>query len=204
MRVARPGDHVVVHYVVRLEGGSTTSSRGPNRAPLRLTVGVDHPRLPGLGSSLVGLAAGDCLSLHVPAERAYGLSDRGRAHHGASARHAGRAVSNRGQWTLRRDSRGRRHLVRSEGGSDQVVVFDANRCWAEQALRFEIEVLSVESAGADARNSYPGPRLLAIGDPLPDLPSVACRVAAPGLGSPRLAIWHDPSEREGGSLDHPM
>lgn len=203
MRVAQPDDVVTVHYVVQLEDGSTSSSRGPNRAPLRLTVGVDHPRLPGLGSTLVGLASGDRLTVQVPAGRAYGLSDRARAHRGAPALSSDRAMLNCGFWTLRRDSRGRRHLVRTEAGRDRVVVFDANRRWAEQVLRFEIEVLSVERAGADRRESHPGPRLLAVGDPSPELPSVACRVAAPGLGSTRLALWHDPSEG-GGFNGHPV
>ena len=56
MRTAQPGDHIQVHYVKSLQNGSVTSSRG--RAPLQLTVGIDHPRLPGIGVALVGLAPG--------------------------------------------------------------------------------------------------------------------------------------------------
>ena len=71
MRTAQLGDRVQVHYLKRLQDGSVASSRG--RSPLELTVGVGHPRLPGLGLALVGLAAGECRTLKVPAEQAYGL-----------------------------------------------------------------------------------------------------------------------------------
>src|SRR5262249_19750217 len=56
MRTARPGDRVQVHYVKRFQDGSVTSSR--ERGPLEVTIGVDHPRLPGLGLALVGLSPG--------------------------------------------------------------------------------------------------------------------------------------------------
>ena len=54
MRTAQMGDKVRVHYVKRLQDGSRASSR--NSGPLELTVGIGHPRLPGLGLALVGLA----------------------------------------------------------------------------------------------------------------------------------------------------
>ena len=66
MQKAQQGDHVQVHYVKRFQDGSTTSSR--SRSPLELTIGTAHPRLPGLGLALVGLAAGECRTLRVPPE----------------------------------------------------------------------------------------------------------------------------------------
>jgi FKBP-type peptidyl-prolyl cis-trans isomerase 2 len=78
MRTVQQGDRVQVHYVKRLQDGSVVSSRG--RAPLELTVGTDHPRLPGLGLALVGLAAGASTTLSVPPERAYGPPDPARVH----------------------------------------------------------------------------------------------------------------------------
>src|SRR5262245_27863177 len=73
MQTAQPGDRVQVHYVKRLQDGSVASSH--DRGPLEVTVGVDHPRLPGLGLALVGLAPGTSTRVRVPAERAYGPSD---------------------------------------------------------------------------------------------------------------------------------
>ena len=68
MHTAQTGDRVQVHYVVRSPDGSARSSRG--REPLELTVGIEHPRLPGLGLGLVGLAPGETAKLTVPPERA--------------------------------------------------------------------------------------------------------------------------------------
>src|SRR5262245_5336804 len=69
MQTAQQGDRVQVHYVKRFQDGSVASSR--DRGPLELTIGTDHPRLPGLGSALVGLAPGACATVNVPAGRAY-------------------------------------------------------------------------------------------------------------------------------------
>ena len=71
MRTAQPGDQVSVHYVKRSENGGVVSSRG--RAPLVLTVGTEHRRLPGLATVLVGRCAGERIKLQVPAEQAYGV-----------------------------------------------------------------------------------------------------------------------------------
>src|SRR5436853_5894668 len=57
MRTVQSGDSVRVHYVKRFQDGSVASSRG--RVPVELTVGIDHPRLRGLGLALVGLAPGE-------------------------------------------------------------------------------------------------------------------------------------------------
>ena len=47
MQTAQSGDRVRIHYVKRFQDGSVVSSTG--RAPVEMTVGTDHPRLPGLG-----------------------------------------------------------------------------------------------------------------------------------------------------------
>src|SRR5438132_9453897 len=84
MQTAQPGDRVQVHYVKRAQDGSKTSSK--DRAPLELTVGIDHPRLPGLGLSLVGLAPGASTTVSVPAEQAYGPADTTRVRRWARTR----------------------------------------------------------------------------------------------------------------------
>src|SRR5207249_3045361 len=66
MQTVQRGDRVQVHYVFHFQDGDATPSRKRDRGLLQLTVGVDHSRLPGLGLSLLGLAVGEHLSLHVP------------------------------------------------------------------------------------------------------------------------------------------
>ena len=46
MQTARLGDSVWVRYVKRTQDGSVVPAR--SRTPVEMTVGVDHPRLPGL------------------------------------------------------------------------------------------------------------------------------------------------------------
>src|SRR5262249_5388264 len=72
MRTAQQGDRVQIHYVKRFQDGSVVSSHG--RTPLEVVVGTDHPRLPGLGLALVGLAPGTSTRLNVAPEHAYGSS----------------------------------------------------------------------------------------------------------------------------------
>jgi len=68
MRVIQQGDKVQVHYAKVFQDGSFVSSRG--EAPTELTVGTDHPRLPGLGLTLVGLTVGESRTFIVPAQDA--------------------------------------------------------------------------------------------------------------------------------------
>jgi FKBP-type peptidyl-prolyl cis-trans isomerase 2 len=140
MRKAHQGDHVQVHYVKRFQDGSTITSRG--RSPLEVTVGTSHRRLPGLGSALVGLAAGECRTLQVPPERAYGLRDPGRV----------RTVDRKlfppdkalpvGQWVRLLGRRGPR-LVRILEWRDEKVIIDINHRRAGQALELEVELVAI-------------------------------------------------------------
>src|SRR5262245_21751787 len=41
--------------------------------PLELIVDTTHPRLPGMSQGLVGVAEGQTVTVHVTAERAYGM-----------------------------------------------------------------------------------------------------------------------------------
>jgi FKBP-type peptidyl-prolyl cis-trans isomerase 2 len=153
MPTAQPGDRVQVHYVVRTQNGSAASSRG--RAPLEVTVGVYHRRLPGLGLALVGLAPGESMRLAVPPERAYGLPAPGRVHRWSRRRFPEGATLTTGRLVRFTDDRGRRRLVRIlEVGSKGVVV-DANHPWAGQALEVEVELVGI--LGPDAPAAVPTP-----------------------------------------------
>ena len=141
MQTAQQGDRVQVHYVKRLQDGTVASSRG--RAPVEVVVGVAHPRLPGLGLALVGLAPGGRTTLSLPAERAYGLPDPTRVRRLARTRFPASPAPAAGQRLRIKDRRGRPRLVRVVEVGDRVVVVDTNHPWAGQALELEVELLTI-------------------------------------------------------------
>ncbi len=143
MRTAQQGDRVRVHYQIRSQDGSVASSRG--REPLEVTVGVDHPRLPGLGTALVGLAPGEGTALTVPPERGHGLSDPTRVRRWRRERFPEQAALEPGKRACCTDGRGRRRRVRVVEVSGKVVVVDTNRRWAGQTLEVEVKLVAIQA-----------------------------------------------------------
>jgi peptidylprolyl isomerase len=146
MRIVQQGDQVQVHYVKHFQDGSVASSRG--RVPLQVTIGTNHPRLPGLGLALVGLAAGQSTKLKVAPEQAYGLHDPGRIRRWSRTRFLVYNPLPVGDWVRLTGRRGRRHLVRVLEDHDNEVVIDANHRWAGQAMELEVEVITILEPGA--------------------------------------------------------
>lgn len=146
MRSAQLGDRVQVHYVKRLQDGSVASSR--NHAPIELTVGIDHPRLPGLGSTLVGMTPGTSTKVSVPPEHAYGASDPGRVRRWARTRFSEDQLLLVGKWVRILDRQGRRRAVRILEVQDKSVVVDTNDRRAGQALELEVELLDIQAPHA--------------------------------------------------------
>ena len=153
MPTAQPGDRVQVHYVKRFQDGSVASSR--HRAPLELTVGIDHPRLPGLGLALVGLAAGTSTTVSVPAGRAYGPPDAARVHRWARTRFPKDQPLRIGQWVRPLNGQGQRRLVRILEVRRKTVVVDTNHRWAGQAMELEVELISIRAPGAGSELREP-------------------------------------------------
>ncbi len=145
MRTAQVGDRVQVHYVKRLEDGSVASSQG--RPPLELTVGVDHPRLPGLGLALVGLAVGQTTTLQVPPEQAYGLRDPDRVCQLDRRRFPSEHAFVLGEWTQAQSHGGKRRVRILEVRED-VVIVDGNHRRAGQALQLTVTLLAIEDGEA--------------------------------------------------------
>ena len=145
MRVVQLGDKVEVLYVKSFQDGSVVSSRG--KAPIELVVGLDHPRLPGLGPALVGLAVGESRTIIVSARQAYGLSDPRRIHSLARTRFAEHKDLSIGKWVRVRDRRHRRRLVRVLEIRENVVVVNANHRWAGQSMELEVEVVAIHRNG---------------------------------------------------------
>jgi carbon storage regulator CsrA len=137
MRTVQQGDHVQVHYVKRLRDGRKASSR----EPLEVTVGIDHPRLPGLGTALIGLTAGQAATLTVPPEQAYGLPDPRRIHRWSRRRFPKEATLQVGKLLRFTDERGRRRQVRILEANSKMVVVDVNHPWAGQTLDLEVKLL---------------------------------------------------------------
>jgi FKBP-type peptidyl-prolyl cis-trans isomerase 2 len=137
MRIAQQGDRVQVHYVKRLRDGRKATSR----EPLQLTVGIDHPRLPGLGAALVGLTAGEAATLTVPPELAYGLSDPMRIRSWSRRRFPRDATLQVGKLVRFMDEQGRRRRVRILEANGKMVVVDVNHPWAGQTLELEVKLL---------------------------------------------------------------
>jgi FKBP-type peptidyl-prolyl cis-trans isomerase 2 len=153
MPTAQPGDCVRVHYVKRLQDGAVASSRG--RAPLEVTVGRDHPRLPGLGLALVGLAPGASTTVRVPPERGYGPSDPARVRRWARTRFPADQPLPVGKWVRVLDGRGRGRLVRILEDRGPVVVVDTNHRGAGQALNLEVELVDIRARDASAESPRP-------------------------------------------------
>ncbi len=143
MQTAQHGDRVRVHYNKRFQDGTVTSSRG--RDPVEMTVGVNHPRLPGLGTALVGLAPGTRTTLTIPAELAYGQANPKRIHRLSRKRFPANATLQIGKWVRFTNDRGRRRLIRVLEVSDRVVVVDANHRWAGLAMEVEVELIGIQN-----------------------------------------------------------
>jgi peptidylprolyl isomerase len=150
MQVTQTGDQVMVHYVKRFNDGTEVSSRARDGVPLEVTVGVAHPRLPGLGLGLVGLPPGRGVTVMVPAEAAYGLSDPGRVRRVARVRFpAGQALTV-GKRVRVTDRKGRTRSVRVVEVLDRVVVVDANHRRAGQGVELEVELIAILTRDAPA------------------------------------------------------
>lgn len=141
MRTVQPGDRVQVHYVKHFQDGSVASSR--NRTPLEVTVGVDHPRLPGLGLALVGLAPGGRTQLTLSPEKAYGLSDPTRVRRLPRTRFAADHPLTIGKWVRFQGHSGRRGVIRIVEVNDREVVVDTNHRWAGLKVDLEVELITI-------------------------------------------------------------
>jgi len=151
MRPVQQGDRVQVHYVKRLQNGSVRSSR----KPLELTVGINHPCLPGLGTALVGMTPGQVTTLSVPPERAYGLPNPTRVRRWSRERFPVNAALEPGQLVRLADVQGRSRRIRILEVKGKVVVVDANHPWAGQALKLEVRLVAI--CDSEAGTNIPVP-----------------------------------------------
>ncbi len=156
MQPVQLGDRVQVHYVKRLSDGSVASSRG--RPPLELTAGSQHPRLPGLGPALVGLFAGDVVTVSVPPEHAYGVYHAGRVYRWARTRFPQDQPLAVGERVRALDGRGRRRSVRVLKVRGNTVLVDANHRFAGQTLHIKVKVVCIQGRAAGAAGPDRSPK----------------------------------------------
>ncbi len=141
MKTAKNGDRVRVHYVKRFQNGSVVSSRG--KSPLELTVGINHPRLPGLGLALVGLAPKQKVKLMVSPEQAYGLTNPNKILRWSRERLPKDASLQKGEFIHITNRRGSRRLVRILQVHEEEVVVDTNHPWAGQTMELKVQLHSI-------------------------------------------------------------
>ena len=153
MQTAKQGDCVKVHYVKQLQDGSKVTSH--DRAPLDIIVGVAHPRLPGLGLALVGLAPGDRAQVRVPPERAYGPSDPARMRRWSRKRFMDSQALVVGRWVKVKNNQGRPRQVRIVEIHDKMVVVDTNHRGAGQVLDLEVELVFIQAAAPSPDHPAP-------------------------------------------------
>ena len=149
MRTSQLGDRVRVHYVKRFEDGSARSSR-ERGDPIEVTVGTRHPRLPGLGSELVGLAPGGTVTVTVPAERAYGVRDPGRVRRVSRGRFREDEVLVAGRRVRMRGRGDRPRVVRVVEVRGREVVIDTNHPRCGQMVVLEVELIAILSTTAES------------------------------------------------------
>lgn len=155
MKTAQAGDRVRVHYVKHFADGSFTTSRVAG--PIELTIGVDHPRLPGLGMALVGMSPGTRTTLVVPPEHAYGLSDPKRRRRLPRERFAKGQQLEVGKWLRITGRDGRCRQVRVlEICDESTVLVDTNHRGAGQTMELRVKLLGIQQpldASADSQAS---------------------------------------------------
>jgi FKBP-type peptidyl-prolyl cis-trans isomerase 2 len=156
MQPVQHGDRVQVHYVKRLSDGSAATSRG--RAPLELTAGCEHPRLPGLGTTLEGLFPGDVVTVSIPPDHAYGLYETGRVRCWARSRFPHDEPLAVGKRVRILDKRGRCRSVRVLEVRESTVLVDTNHRFAGQTLEIKVKVIRIEGRAGDSGTPAPESR----------------------------------------------
>jgi FKBP-type peptidyl-prolyl cis-trans isomerase 2 len=142
MEEARSGDLVQVHFTGRLEDGSMFgTTRG--KEPAEFVVGGPG-MLEGISRALEGMRAGESTTLTLTPEQGFGPRDpdlESRVPRAAVPAHA-----HVGDQLVARGIEGAEHVwVRHLG--DDFAILDGNHPLAGLTLTFDLELVSVQSAG---------------------------------------------------------
>jgi peptidylprolyl isomerase len=153
MRMSQVGDRVQAHYTKRFTDGSARSSRLQGEQPLELIVGSPHPRLPGIASGLVGLEVGQKVTLHVPANEAYGMPDPQRISQVDRARFTADEKLEVGKRASMQLGRGRTRRVTILEIHERKVVVDTNHPRCGQSLELDVELVAILTPAQEVEHS---------------------------------------------------
>ncbi len=141
MKKAKDGDKLKVHYTGTLEDGTVFDS-SRERGPLEFDMGAGS-MIPGFEKAVSGMAVGETVNVHIPADEAYGTHNEemmvrvGRADFPENVQaEKGVAI------TMRHPEAGEFDAMVVEV-TDEFVILDANHPLAGQALIFDIEVMEI-------------------------------------------------------------
>ena len=133
---------VVVHFILKLEDGSTAESTRNSGKPALFRLG-DTSLSPGLEAELIGLAVGETKSFFLPPESAFGIPNPDMIQYFSRREFAdaGEPVPGAIMLFTGMDGSEMPGVVREVNG-DSITV-DFNHPLAGQTIHFDIEVLEV-------------------------------------------------------------
>lgn len=141
MAQVKQGDTVKVHYHGRLTDGTTFDS-SEGRSPLEFEVGAGHV-IKGFDDGVVGMAAGEKKTIHIPADEAYGPSVAENVIEFPRAQFPADMVPEVGMQLNLRSQNGQSFPVVITEVRDEVVILDANHPLAGKDLIFDVELVEI-------------------------------------------------------------
>lgn len=141
MKQAAAGDTVKVHYTGTLKSGAEfDSSRG--REPLKFRLG-EGKVIPGFEDAITGLKPGECKTVEIPSDRAYGSYSTELVWQVDRKNIPADIELTEGMMLESVQSDGRRIPVRVTEILDTSVTVDANHPLAGEDLTFEVELVEI-------------------------------------------------------------
>ncbi|MEN6442491.1 MAG: FKBP-type peptidyl-prolyl cis-trans isomerase [Methanoregula sp.] len=139
--VARAGDQVTVYYTGMLDNGTVFGSN-VNGTPIVFNIG-EGKVLPGFEAAVVGMGANETKTIHIPAEKAYGLYQPSLIHVvDRSLFPANLSLVPGGTYTSSRASDGATTVFKVINITESSVTVDENHALAGENLTYTIKLVS--------------------------------------------------------------
>ncbi len=144
MSTVKEGDKVKVHYTGTLKDGTQFDS-SRDREPLEFTLG-EGQLIPGFEKAVIGLSEGESTSVDIPSEEAYGERRDDLEIEVTKEELPGEVEPEVGvQLQVKQNENGRSIPVTITDVTDDKVTLDANHPLAGKDLKFDIELLEIQS-----------------------------------------------------------